>query len=155
MIELCTLEADDWRPWRAVRLAALADAPSAFGARLADWQDADEARWRARFATVPFHVIALLDGRPVGQVAAAPSAATTVELLSLWVAPEGRGRGVADALIEAVVRWARARAATRVVLNVVASNDAAQACYRRNQFVPRPDLVADAPAELVMSRALV
>ena len=69
MIELRVLTPDDWRAWRRLRLAALAEAPYAFGSRLADWQgDGDrEERWRARLG-IPgsFNVIAVLDGEPAG-----------------------------------------------------------------------------------------
>jgi hypothetical protein len=68
VIAVRTLSADDWRDWRALRLAALAEAPDAFGSRLGDWQgDGDrEERWRARL-TGPWHnVIAELDVRPAG-----------------------------------------------------------------------------------------
>lgn len=50
VIELRVLTPDHWPAWRELRLAALAEAPYAFGSRLADWQgDRDrEQRWRDR-----------------------------------------------------------------------------------------------------------
>jgi hypothetical protein len=47
-VTLITLSSGDWRVWRSLRLAALAEASGAFGSRLADWVDADEGRWRKR-----------------------------------------------------------------------------------------------------------
>jgi GNAT superfamily N-acetyltransferase len=38
VIELRVLTPDDWPVWRELRLAALAEAPYAFGSRLADWR---------------------------------------------------------------------------------------------------------------------
>ena len=75
MIELQVLTPDDWRVWRQLRLAALAEAPHAFGSRLADWQgEGDrEERWRARLG-IPgsFNVVAVLDGEPAAWPAACP-----------------------------------------------------------------------------------
>jgi hypothetical protein len=65
--ELQVVGPDDWKVWRELRLAALEEAPYAFGSRLADWVDAPEERWRERLS-VPgaYQVIASLDGTPSG-----------------------------------------------------------------------------------------
>ena len=118
-----------------MRLSALEEAPHAFGSVLADWQGAGdtERRWRDRLDDVALNVIAYLDGRPAGMVSGSASGAPgTVELLSMWVAPFARGRGVGDALVEAVLRWAGRQGAWRVVLEVAAGNRPAVGLYLRH-----------------------
>ena len=119
---------DDWAEWRDLRLAALREAPEAFGATLADWANAPEERWRARLEGT-FNVVADL-GEPVGMATGFPHDGE-VELGTLWVAPPARGRGVGDALVRAIVCWADPR---QVVLQVADGNTAAQALYRRLGF---------------------
>ncbi len=137
MIELQVLTPDDWRAWRRLRLAALAEAPYAFGSRLADWQgDGDqEERWRARLG-IPgsLNVIAVLDGEPAGLASGVPAGESAAELISMWVSPAARGHGVGDHLVQAVSRWARQRGAEVLRLAVVAGNGNAAALYRRNGF---------------------
>jgi len=138
MIDLRVLSPDEWPIWRAARLAALADAPEAFGASLADWQGAGdrEERWRARLA-VPgsYHGVALLDGVPVGMASGMPTERVgIVELLSMWVAPHMRGRGVGDRLVSAVTQWAEERGADLVRLAVADGNRPAAALYERHGF---------------------
>ncbi|MEV8099955.1 GNAT family N-acetyltransferase [Kitasatospora sp. NPDC085879] len=127
---------DDWPLWRDLRLAALTEAPHAFTSRLADWDRTAEERWRARI-DLPgsHHLAALLDGRPVGLASGMPGGPGAVELRSLWVAPEGRGRGVGGLLITGVERWATASGATVLNLAVLPGNTAALALYRRHGFV--------------------
>src|SRR6476469_5237758 len=75
---------DDWRLWRDLRLSALADAPEAFGSSLADWETADERRWRRRLEDVPFNVIALTGDVPVGQASGTTASEDRrVELISM------------------------------------------------------------------------
>ncbi len=147
------LSVDDWQHWRALRLAALADAPEAFGSGLADWADADDDRWRARLRDVPLNVVADLHGEPVGQVSALiADDSGSVELISMWVAPRARGTGVGDALIGAVAGWANDVGATRVALNVKEANRAARRLYERHRFVE--DGAGSAADELRMVKLL-
>lgn len=137
MIVLRVLTSDDWPTWRGLRLQALADAPSAFGSALADWQgDGDtEDRWRSRLELPASHnLVALLDGEPVGMASGVPTGEAASELISMWVAPPARGRGVGDALVLGVEAWARARGADTLELAVFEGNDAAAALYERHGF---------------------
>jgi ribosomal protein S18 acetylase RimI-like enzyme len=136
-LTLQLLTADDWRTFREVRMAALAEAPYAFGTELAQWQgEGDrEERWRQRLIDVPFNAVAYFDGRPAGMVGAThPNEHGEIKLISMWVAPPARGRGTGDALVLAVLAWARERRIGAVILDVVESNARARAFYRRMGF---------------------
>ncbi|GAA2446791.1 GNAT family N-acetyltransferase [Streptomyces macrosporus] len=156
-----TLTADDWRLWREVRLAALAEAPYAFGSRLADWQGPGdrEERWRARLS-IPgaYHVVVELDGEPAGMVGGVPEPGRDeAELVSLWVAPDARGRGVGDRLVREVERWAVRAGAGLLRLAVVPGNEHAVGLYRRHGFVdegPVGDALPDGRREHVMVKPL-
>lgn len=146
MIATRAIGPDDWRPWRELRLAALAEAPDSFGSTLADWTGArdDERRWRNRLATVPLNLVVTLEGEPVGMVSAtAPDAEGAVWLISMWVAPRARGRGVGDEAVRKVRDWARQiHPASLLVLSVKSHNAHAIRLYRRHGFVdvgPSPD----------------
>lgn len=138
MIELRVLTPDDWRTWRSLRLAALAEAPYAFGSRLADWQGAGdrEERWRTRLSSPgSYNVVAVLDGRPVGMASGVPGAEDGVaELISMWVSPAARGHGVGDVLVQPVTRWAQHLGARLLRLTVAQGNEPAAALYQRHGF---------------------
>lgn len=132
-LEIIRLRPDDWAVFREVRLRALADAPEAFGSRLADWVDAPEERWRARLEAVELNVVARHDGEAVGMVSGALDD-DGAELTSMWVDPAVRGLGVAAALSAAVVDWA-AEAGRPTYLMVRSDNARAIAAYERAGFV--------------------
>jgi ribosomal protein S18 acetylase RimI-like enzyme len=149
MIETQILRTDDWPLWRRLRLQALADSPAAFGSTLAEWTGAGdtEQRWRARLSNAPFNAVIRLDGAPAGMVGAFVEGAA-VELVSMWVAPFARGRGIGDAAVRAVVDWADER---EVVLSVKVENTSAIRLYRRHQFVD-VGISPDDPGERLMRR---
>lgn len=62
-----------------------------------------------------------------------------VQLVSLWVDPRARGRGVARLLIQAVAGWARDLGAGHVVLFVQEANAPGRALYLRAGFRPTGD----------------
>ncbi|WP_167736530.1 GNAT family N-acetyltransferase [Nocardioides sp. 1609] len=147
-LDLVRLGPDDWREFRAVRLAALADSPGAFGSRHADWVDATEDRWRRRLTDVPLTVVARGDLGPVGVVSGTESG-ESVELISMWVAPGERGTGLAGRLIDLVVDWARS-SGRRTGLMVRDDNLGAIRAYTRAGFVDHgvpEDWPAAEPAE--------
>ena len=132
------LTPDDWATWRQLRLAALGEAPHAFGSRLADWQgEADaEQRWRGRLEIPGSHnVVAVVDGEGAGMASGVPTPHDgAVELISMWVAPSARGRGVGDALVEDVEAWAWSTGARVLRLSVADGNTRAAALYERHGF---------------------
>lgn len=156
MIELHTLAAADWRIWRELRLAALAEAPTAFGSGLADWQDAGEERWRQRLA-IPGSVnfVALLDGHPAGMASGVPGDDGALELISMWVSPAARGLGVGDRLVESVAQWARQQGAAELRLSVAEDNEKAAALYRRNGFADTGELAGPMPDGIRMEKVMV
>jgi GNAT superfamily N-acetyltransferase len=133
---------DEGAVLRDVRLAALADAPSAFGSTYAaeslltseDWADRASATsagpQRATFFAVDDDAIVGLVGGYRPDVA--PS---RVELVSMWTAPVARRTGVGRLLIGAVLDWARAYGGQTVELWVTRGNVGAENLYRAMGFV--------------------
>lgn len=127
---------DDWRMWRDVRLASLADAPYAFGSSLALEQQFDEAAWRARLAN-GMAAVAFMGQDPVGMIAGyVPEDGDDPMLVAAWVHAGARGKGVGDALVAEMLDWSRERGYTQVYLRVADGNDAARKLFLRNGFTP-------------------
>lgn len=151
-MELTRIGPAEWETFRAVRLAALAESPAAFGSRYADWVDAPEQRWRARLTDVPFTLLAHDATKAVGVVSGVPIGADWVELISMWTAPAARGTGVAGRLIDAVVAWA-AEQDRATCLMVRSDNLRARTAYERAGFIDAgipEDWPLDEPPEIRM-----
>ena len=128
--------ADEWQRARSIRLRALQDTPDAFGATYERDVAITEERWRSRLGSEESATfVALVDGKDVGLVAGA-AYDSDAGLYSMWVAPEARGQGVGDALVEAVIAWARQRGHAKLYLDVGDENRAAIALYSRHGFEP-------------------
>jgi GNAT superfamily N-acetyltransferase len=136
MISIERITATDGQRLRAIRLRALRDAPDAFASTYEEAAARGEESWSRQLAVLATFV-AVEDGHDVGLVRGGPDDARgdTAGLLSMWVAPEARGRGVGIALIDAVIHWARATGYVRVVLDVGAHNEPAKQLYARAGFV--------------------
>jgi GNAT superfamily N-acetyltransferase len=125
-------EPADWREYRAIRLAALADAPDAFSSTLEGETQFSEADWRQRLADRAQFVVRQA-GRAVG-TAGGYAEDGMAHLVAMWVAPDWRGRGVGDVLIPAVLGWARQAGCLAVSLWVTLDNKPAQRLYARHGF---------------------
>lgn len=141
-VAVATIE--QWEAVRDVRLAALGDAPDAFGSTLAAEVERTPDAWhewigRPDVAVLLAHLDDEGTTHAAGLAAVAPAhdqPVGTVGLYAVWVAPRARGRGVADALIEAAIALAAADGHRRLVLHVGDHNEAAMALYTRHGFVP-------------------
>ncbi|MFK7987723.1 MAG: GNAT family N-acetyltransferase [Sandaracinaceae bacterium] len=133
LIEL--LQPDEWRRMKTMRLEALADAPEAF---LRTWDEErayDDATWIDRMGGSVAHFVARHEDRDVGLVVGAPYD-DDLGLFGMWVHPAARGQGAGDGLVEAVVGWAAASEAARLLLDVADENQPAIALYARHRFEP-------------------
>lgn len=141
------VRADEWEALRDLRLRALADAPRAFSTTLAEARRRDEAWWReaaargargetwATFVAVDGdELVGLASGYDGDENVRAPSDAPYASLMQMWVDPRHRRHGLARALANAVVAWARDRGIGRVRLHVVLSETGAVALYRSLGF---------------------
>lgn len=125
---------DDWRELREVRLAALAEAPTAFGSSLRREQGFDEDRWRA-WARSAAMFLAVVDGSPVGMAAGvAGKSGGERKLVAMWVDPGWRGRDTALGLMSSVIDSAGSEGADRVTLWVAQGNESARRLYERRGF---------------------
>jgi len=137
MVIVREVKPDEWATLRDVRLAALLEAPYAFGSTYAREAPFTEQQWRARFAVraVTFFAFAadLADGEPAG-LAGVYVEDGAADLVSMWVRPAARGHGVGEALVQGAADWARARDYDTLYLWVTESNMAARGLYERCGF---------------------
>jgi GNAT superfamily N-acetyltransferase len=117
-----------------VRLAALLEAPYAFGSTYEAELGASEQSWRHRLVDRT-RFVAEVDGRVAGTVGVGPGEVSgAAALTALWVNPIFRGKGVGSALIDTVVDWAIDRHCSQVLLWVTDVNQTAENLYKRHGF---------------------
>ncbi len=127
----------DWQAWRDIRLLALRDAPDAFSSTYAEQIRLGADHWRQRVAGCGLFLDwtpEVSRAEPAGMAGGYQAAPGTVELISMFVRPQARGRGVGEVLIDAVIGWARERDATSVHLWVTETNKHGRLLYERRGF---------------------
>jgi ribosomal protein S18 acetylase RimI-like enzyme len=141
------VRADDWQALRELRLRALADAPRAFSATLAEAQARNEAWWResARRSAEDEGWVTFVGERD-GQLIAMATGTFPVErlhglddpaiasLIQMWVDPSARRTGLGHELIEAVAAWAAEHDSAVLRTGVTASEQRAVAFYESLGF---------------------
>ena len=151
----------DWQTLRDIRLEALRDTPAAFGSTYEREILRGEEHWRERSAGGGTFLGYLPEdgaSEPAGLIGGYWADPITVELVSMYVRPRARGRGMGDALVATVINWAAQKNATSVHLWVTETNPHARALYERCGFTPtgeRQPLPSDPGiGEFAMSRTL-
>ena len=152
---------DDWQALRDIRLEALRGTPTAFGSVYEHEVLRGEAHWRDRVArggTFLAYLPEVSATEPAGLIGGYQEDPVTVELVSMYVRPRARGRGVGEALVATVIGWARQRNAAAVHLWVTETNSHAYTLYERCGFAltgERQPLPSDPSiAEVAMARRL-
>jgi len=131
---------DDWQALRDIRLEALRNAPEAFASSYERELDRPEAHWRERSARGNTFLAFIAEvSAPAGLAGGYQEDPDTMHLVSMYVRPEARGRGVGEALVAAVAQWAKANGATSLHLWVTETNTPARLLYDRCGFIPTAD----------------
>jgi ribosomal protein S18 acetylase RimI-like enzyme len=140
-IEVRYTKEEDWPELKRIRLAALLDAPLAFGVSHASAAAYTDDAWRERAAGrgAAKFMLALQGAGAVGMVAHVPSAEQALNLIAMWVAPALRGTPTATQLVDAVKAHAIAQQCRRIVLEVAPTNARASAFYQKLDFVFLPE----------------
>jgi ribosomal protein S18 acetylase RimI-like enzyme len=126
--------------FKAVRLSALQESPSAFGSTYARESEFSESEWMARlerWSGVKGVGFLAMDGQgPCGIAGALLDLEETsrAQLVSMWTAPAHRRRGVGRLLVNAVLDWARGKKVQTLLLMVTSKNDSATRFYERLGF---------------------
>ena len=145
MTTVRALQAHEWPLYRDLRLAALRDAPDAFGSTLAREEAFPEQEWITRLAAGAasprdYPMVAEEDsGRAIGLgwVRLEPSDSSTAMLYQVWIHPDARRRRVGMMLLDSAVQWAREAGARTLMLHVALGPESAIAFYHRAGFVER------------------
>ncbi len=131
------LSAGSGQRLRAIRLRALADSPDAFATTFEEAAARPLESWNRQLDQIATFV-ATAGGGDLGLVRSTrhDTLPGTGYLISLWVAPEARGRGTGASLVATVIRWAKTQGIQRLLLDVGETNTRAIALYTRMGFMP-------------------
>jgi ribosomal protein S18 acetylase RimI-like enzyme len=128
--------------FKAVRLRALRDTPTAFSSsyaaesRLSDINWIERAQeWSSKRSTT---YLAMDVENPCGIVSGflGRDHPTRAHLASMWVDPRHRRLGIGRTLVNAIIEWARRHGADTVRLTVTSNNDPAIEFYKSLGFSP-------------------
>lgn len=143
------LRAADAGQWRDLRLEALSRHPEAFGASHDDWAGRPLADFAERLEQGCVYG-AFLGDVLIGSMALDVDG-DSGEITAVYVQATHRGRGVARAILRALVKEAKGRGLSRLFLTVAVSNTAAMRFYQLAGFQP----VQQAPRALTSDGRLL
>lgn len=135
---LVSVNADDWKRIKALRLRAVNEQPYAFSPTPEESEAQDESVWRPRLEKDTY-VFAEQDDVLVGMAALVPQEGEknrhVAYIYSVYVAPEVRGQGVGKMIMQAIERKALAQEhVIKLQLDVSATQDSAIHLYESLGF---------------------
>jgi ribosomal protein S18 acetylase RimI-like enzyme len=162
MIEIRSMASDQWRLYKDLRCAALAEATYAFSSTLKDALKRSDEEWRRiarQYASDPKGVtfFAFEADMPCGMSACVING-SEAEMFAVWVDPAFRRRGAGRALIDYACTWSRSRGAELLKVGVFDDNPGALAFYRSAGFSEggetKPELSTENRTVLLLSMNL-
>lgn len=141
-ITVRVLEIDQWQSYRDLRIEMLRDAPDFFWSTSADVAEYTEFDWKCEVAGPRTHLQALEGSTPVAALSIdwigyGPDMMldeTTVNIVSVYVRPSHRGRGVTALLLARADDLMREAGRSRQLLETPEDNVAARRAYEKLGF---------------------
>jgi GNAT superfamily N-acetyltransferase len=147
MIDVRQIREGEWERLRTIRLEALADTPSAFATTLARAQVYPDSLWQERAISgaaghEQITVLAVSGERTVGMTIALgrpDSRSRIVPIVSVYVTPPERRKGVAGSLLRAAEDWVSDKGGSRTSLWVEEENVPARRFYESIGYIATLD----------------
>jgi len=148
-MEVRQVHRSDGRVLRELHLRMYADSPDAFGESLTEAQAMPLKRWEGRARKLAesgdaVGFVAVAGDQAIGFIAGyigryrdgsiRHDARETVTLARAWADPQARRRGIGQALANAVISWARTKAAQELEVQVTQGNVPATSLYCKLGF---------------------
>ncbi len=136
MLRIDKISVDEAMRFKRIRLQSLQESPEAFGSTFEVANSWDDANWISQVENLNTF-IASFDGSDVGVARSVidKDDSKTVWIISMWTAPQARGKKVGSKLIEAIIDWAKKQNVKIIKLDVVDSNRAAIGLYTKYGFL--------------------
>lgn len=140
MIVLEPISCENALVFKAARLRALQDSPTAFGSTYADALQLTDIDWQKRAADCNTDAtrgyLAIDAGVVCGMIRSSPDdrEANIVWVESMWVAPSHRRCGIGRLLFESLLIWATNKGMRMLKLGVTSNNETAIAFYKQLGF---------------------
>lgn len=147
MIEVRQIRSDEWRRLKAIRLEALADTPSAFATPLTEAKAYPDTVWQERAqlgadGEDQITVVAVAGDRTLGMTVALGhprSDRRIVPIVSVYVTPSARRKGIAVRLLGLAEEWIREQGGLSASLWVEEHNHPARSFYGSTGYVATLD----------------
>jgi len=140
MIALEPISSKNAPIFKDIRLRALRDSPTAFSSTYAEELQFTDADWMKRATrwtgAESIGYLAMDDGAGVGIAAGifSQDEPSRADLVSMWVAPTYRRKGIGRMLVDAIAAWARSQNGQGLWLLVTSNNHTAIDFYQRLGF---------------------
>jgi len=140
-VEIITLEPQDWKQYRDLRLRALQEEPHAYGSTYADNVKNSDESWMERLKDASLEkaqwlVFAKHNDTVVGMAGAfAQKEIDTAQVIAVYVVPEERGKGISKLLMSDILtRIKKNKFVRKILVDVNPEQEAAYNLYKNYGF---------------------